>query len=84
MISNIAVSNRFSTSNPTITEVPPALNSDLEFSAYGASKLRYKPIACLNFTVAIELRHCLALLVHLQLPLFERIVSDFSLLGFWS
>ena len=73
VVSNIAVTDRFGTSNPALTKVSSAHDFHLELGTNATSKFGHKPLACLDFHVAIEPRDGLALLVHVYLPFRERI-----------
>jgi len=83
VVSNIAVTDRFGTSNPALTKVSSAHDFHLELGTNATSKFGHKSLACLDFRVAIEPRDGLALLVHVYLPFRERSIRDFSLLCLW-
>jgi len=84
VVSNIAVADRFGTSNPALTKVSSAHDFHLELGTNATSKFGHKSLACLDFRVAIEPRDGLALLVHVYLPFRERSIRDFSLLCLWA
>ena len=68
VVLNIAVADRFGTSNPVLAKVSPALEFHFEFGTNVTSKLGHKPLACLDLRVTIEPHDSLALLVHVYLP----------------
>ena len=70
MIVNIAGSKRVSTRNPMLAKVSPGCDAGLKLSIYYIEAWSQKRFARANLGVAIHLRHCLTLLVHLRLPIF--------------